>query len=145
MFVLLIATVRVWIAVLVILSIFLPMLFFYIPKRIIAFNKNFFLFIMIFLFVGIIFFLDTNLWNETKINFIQSQFDRVHNWHAWDPNHYDIIGINAENIKQLILYDYWKMMFLTIFNHFLIYYYKLQFYPFIFENMVIIFLIIYQS
>ena len=61
---------------------------------------------MIFLFVGIIFFLDTNLWNETKINFIQSQFDRVHNWHAWDPNYYDIIGINAENIKQLIINDY---------------------------------------
>ena len=144
LFVLLIATVRVWIAVLVILSIVLPLLFFYIPKRIIVFNKNFFLFFMIFLFVGIIFFLDTNLWNETKINFIQSQFDRVHNWHAWDPNHYDIIGINAENIKQLIINDYWKMMFLTIFNPFLNYYYKLQFYPFIFENMVIIFLIIYS-
>ena len=132
MFVLLIATVRVWIAVLVILSIVLPLLFFYIPKRIIVFNKNFFYFYDFFLLE--LYFFDTNLWNETKINFIQSQFDRVHNWHAWDPNHYDIIGINAENIKQLIINDYWKMMFLTIFNPFLNYYYKLQFYPFIFEK-----------
>ena len=32
----------------------------------------------------------------------------MHNWHAWDPNKHNIIGVNAENIQQLLIYDFWK-------------------------------------
>lgn len=140
----LIMTIRIWMAPLILLSMLIPLIFFYFFKRIILINKNLFFFLIIFLFIGFLFFLETNLWNNIKINFIQSQFDRVHNWHAWDPKVYNIIGINAENIQQLIINDYWKMMFLTIFNPFLNYYNELKFYPFIFENLAIIFLIFYS-
>lgn len=136
--------IRYWMGPLILLSIFFPVLFYFIFNRTFLYNKNIFLFFLIFIFVGLLFFLDTDLWNNIKINFIQYQFDRVHNWHAWDPKSHNIIGINAENIQQLIIYDYWKMMFLTIFNPFLNYYNELKFYPFIFENLAIIFLIFYS-
>ena len=140
----LISTIRIWMAPLVLLSMFIPIIFYYTFKRMIIFNKKFFLFVLFFVFIGLIFFLDTNIWNNIKIDFIKEQFNRVHNWHAWDPNKHNIIGVNAENIQQLLIYDFWKMMFLTLFNPFLNYYYELKFYPFIFENIVIIFLIFYS-
>ena len=139
----LISTIRIWMAPLVLLSMFIPIIFYYTFKRMIIFNKNFFIF-SIFCFYWTYFFLDTNIWNNIKIDFIKEQFNRVHNWHAWDPNKHNIIGVNAENIQQLLIYDFWKMMFLTLFNPFLNYYYELKFYPFIFENIVIIFLIFYS-
>ena len=31
-----------------------------------------------------------------QISIIASQFDRIHNWHAWDPSSHNIIGVNSE-------------------------------------------------
>ena len=140
----LITTIRVWMGPLILISLIAPYVFEYFFKIFKSYNYFGFLLLFILIFTGLLFFLESNIWNNLQINLIVKQFDRIHNWHEFDHNHYSVIGVNAENIKQFLINDFWRMMLLSVFNPFLNHLSKFQFYPFILENILIIFLIFYS-
>lgn len=140
----LIFSIRSWMGFILLLSTILPLLMLYIFKNTAFINKYLLLSFYLFIFISLIFFFETNFWNNIENILIQSQFSRLHNWHAFDPNNYKVFGINKENIYQFLLFDFWKMMILTVFNPFLNYLDEIKFYPFIFENFLIIILIVYS-
>lgn len=143
----LITTIRVWMGPLILISLITPYIFGYFFKFF-KFFKSYnhfgFLLFFILIFTSLLFFLESNIWNDFQIKLIVKQFDRIHNWHAYDHNIYSVIGENTENIKYFLINDFWRMMFLSIFNPFLNHLTKIQFYPFILENILIIFLIFYS-
>ena len=141
----LIMTIRIWMAPLILISFIVPYFLSYIFKILKNYNPLFFLFLFILIFICFLFFLESDIWNNFQIDIIIKQFDRIYNWHHWNPNEHNIIGINSGSIKELLINDFWKMMFLTIFNPFLNNLDKFNFYPFIIENIFIITLIIYSS
>ncbi len=142
--IILISLIRYWIGVFVLLAYAVPLLSKLLINYLKKHNQLFILFFFVGLFLFILFFFETNLWNNFQIEYIINQFKRIHNWHYFDHGKYSVIGVNAENIKDFYLKDYWKMMFLSIFNPSLNNLNELKFYPFIFEGLFIIFIIIYS-
>ncbi len=140
----LIMTIRIWMGPIILISLLLPGILKFIFFTLIKLNKYIFIFFITTILIFFLFFIESNYWNDMQISIIASQFDRIHNWHAWDPSSHNIIGVNSENFKQLLINDYWKMFFLSIFNPFLNYLNKIQFLPFILENILILFLIFYS-
>ena len=140
----LITIIRYWMGFLILVSLITPYVFSYFFTFFKKYNPHSSLLFFVLIFISFLFFLESNIWNDLQINLIVKQFDRIHNWHAWDPSAHNIIGVNAENIKQFLINDFWRMAFLSVFNPFLNYLSKFQFYPFILENILIIFLIFYS-
>ena len=137
-------TIRIWMGPIILISLLLPGILKFIFFTLIKLNKYIFIFFITTILIFFLFFIESNYWNDMQISIIASQFDRIHNWHAWDPSSHNISGVNSENFKQLLINDYWKMFFLSIFNPFLNYLNKIQFLPFILENILILFLIFYS-
>lgn len=142
--IILISLIRYWVGIFTLLAYAIPLLSKLLIINLKKHNHFFILSLFVCLFSFVIFFFETNLWNNFQIQYIIEQFGRIHNWHYFDHLDYNIMGVNAENIKDFYLKDYWKMMFLTIFNPSLNSLNELKFYPFIFEGLFILFMIIYS-
>lgn len=142
--IILISLIRYWIGIFLVLAFTIPLISKVLINNLKKYNHFFILSLFVCLFLLILFFFETDLWNNFQIEYKIKQFHRIYNWHYHDPLEYNIMGVNAENLKDFYLKDYWKMMILTIFNLSLNSLNELKFYPFIFEGLFIIFMIFYS-
>jgi hypothetical protein len=144
--IMIISLIRSWIGFIMLLSFLISFLIIKIKKNNLFSKYNIIHLILISILLSLLFyfFIESSYWIlKVKPIIVDSIYNRIYSWQGFDSNHYKILGYNSANFQELLFNELIKMMFLTLFNPFLDYIYRLNYYPLIIENLLFFFIILF--